>query len=132
MSPADVEREHLEQHDRTREYDDNDRCTGCGEHIADPHAPNCPRVAEAEVEQIDRIIDTSLRVEPSAPTAKDDFESLIPSHRDEEIRKVIVKAHEMYDDDEEVRVWPDAAVDDADEGFWVTAQVWVDNTDLES
>lgn len=25
------------------EYDADDRCKGCGEHIADPHAPGCPR-----------------------------------------------------------------------------------------
>lgn len=23
-------------------YDQDDRCTSCGEHIADPHAPECP------------------------------------------------------------------------------------------
>lgn len=26
-----------------REYDENNECTECGEHIADPHAPQCSR-----------------------------------------------------------------------------------------
>ncbi len=25
------------------EYDADNLCTSCGEHIADPHAPQCPR-----------------------------------------------------------------------------------------
>lgn len=25
------------------EYDEDNRCTLCGEHLANPHAPECPR-----------------------------------------------------------------------------------------
>lgn len=30
------------------QYDTDDNCTGCGEHIADPCAPGCPRQATAD------------------------------------------------------------------------------------
>lgn len=33
------------QNPHAREYDDRNECIQCGEHIADPHAPNCPAVA---------------------------------------------------------------------------------------
>ena len=29
-------------------YGTDDRCVDCGEHFADPHAPNCPMVCPCE------------------------------------------------------------------------------------
>lgn len=38
----------------SREYDENNQCTECGAHIADPHAPSCAR-ADADLDHVEAV-----------------------------------------------------------------------------